>query len=270
MFKLNALLVICASVFLMVGVQPAHATQTSTEIASDSRIRYYVYDSNEVFKFIGFYRYQSSIELSPDEEIISISIGDSVAWQIVPAGNRMFLKPIEQDATTNMTVITDKRIYLFELHAEVSKGIDDESMVFVARFVYPEANGGVGTGFYEDVSGKGVPDALDFELNKGLYNFNYSVTGAMEIAPLKAFDDGEFTYIKFRDKNGTIPAIFKVNKYGRESLINYRMSGDYLVLETVGQQFTLRYGDTVACLFNEADPLKLEKEPKKKSGRFGF
>ena len=31
------------------------------------------------------------------------------------------------------------------------------------------------------------------------YNFNYTFSGPDEIAPVKVFDDGEFTYFEFRN-----------------------------------------------------------------------
>ena len=59
---------------------------------------------------------------------------------INPLGNRLFIKPTEQDATTNMTLITNKRIYLFELHAEdtLKTGVEDkEHLTWILRFIYP-------------------------------------------------------------------------------------------------------------------------------------
>ena len=58
-----------------------------------------------------------------------------------PTKNRIFLKPIEDDATTNMTVITDRRIYFFEMNAEEAKNIRDKNISFIVKFVYPEQHG---------------------------------------------------------------------------------------------------------------------------------
>lgn len=242
----------------------AHAVQQSHEIAADSRVRTFVYDPNEVFIFTGHYRYQSSIELSPEETIQSVSVGDSFGWQIVPSGSRIFLKPTEPDATTNMTVITDQRIYLFELHAEEAEGIRDNEMVFSVRFSYPD-EGGV-TNSVTEFAKEEIPDLSDDVLKTDMenYNFNYTVTGSHLISPVKIFDDGEFTYIEFKDKNADVPAIFMVDGFGSESVINYRAAGNYIVIERVASQYTLRHGDDVACIFNESSPLekKLPKEEK--------
>ena len=98
----------------------------------DSRMRIMVYSPDDVFKFNGYYNYQASIELSDSEEVLSISMGDTTGWQVVPSGNRIFLKPIEQDATTNMTLITNKRTYYFELYAQDAIDIRDPDLVFNA------------------------------------------------------------------------------------------------------------------------------------------
>lgn len=240
--------------------QQSLAIQESSKLPGDGRIRTYVYNPNEVFVFTGHYRYQSAIEFASDETIKSVTVGDSVAWNIVTSTNRIFLKPIEQDATTNMTVITDKRIYLFELHAEEADDIRDDEMVFTVRFAYPDG-GGDDSGF-KTFSLEDTPN-IDDEPEK--YNFNYTVTGSTLVAPLMAFDDGEFTFLKFKNKNADVPAIFLVDKEGNESLINYRVAGEYLVIERVSSQFTLRHGNDVACLFNEYKPLERVEVQKKKT-----
>ena len=116
----------------------ASAIRESRSAAIDSRIRVMIYNPDDVFKFIGYYGYQASIELAKDESIVSISMGDTTSWQIVPAGNRIFIKPVEQDATTNMTLITNKRTYFFELYAAETQDIRDPDMVFNVKFIYPD------------------------------------------------------------------------------------------------------------------------------------
>lgn len=229
----------------------AYAIRESRPTAVDSRIRVIVYSPDDVFKFVGYYGYQTSIELAKGEEVVSISMGDTTSWQIVPSGRRIFLKPIEQDATTNMTMITNKRTYFFELYAEEATDIRDPNMVFNIRFLYPDQDenedslrsfGG------REVSG---PDMSKPEK----YNFHYSISGHEDIAPIRVFDDGEYTYLQFRDKNAEIPAIFAVDDELRESMVNYRLNtdmGNTIVIEQVFKKLSIRLGKKIACLFNEA------------------
>ncbi len=236
---------------------PAHAVREPRPIQIDHRVRTIIYQPDQVYKYTGHYHYETSIEFAPDEQILTISMGDSTAWMLNPSGFRLFLKPIEQDATTNMTLITNKRVYLFELHARETDDIDDPNMMFIMRFLYPNESGNSaggrrgssddGTSFSRYLDS--VPDPLS---DLGKYNLNYTIAGTDIIAPIRIFDDGLFTYFQFRNKNADLPAFYMVNEDNSEALINFRTRGDYIVVERVAKRFTLRHGNLIACVFNEA------------------
>lgn len=235
---------------------PALALQEPRPIATDSRIRTVRYSPNEVYQFIGHYGYQSAIEFETGETIQTVSIGDSVSWMVNPAGNRLFLKPIDQNALTNMTVITDKRSYLFELHAEETQDIRDKEMVFVMRFTYPQAD----QSQMDFTTFEAFPD-IEKEPEK--YNFRYSIRGSSVIEPIRIFDDGQWTYFEFRDKNADLPAFFHVDSANNEELINYRKRGNYIVVERVSPRFTLRRGPEILCVYNETMKVTPIPEPQK-------
>lgn len=246
LLKTNSLL----AAFLVAGTlaSPAEALQRPRSVATDSRIRTLRYSENEVYQFIGHYGFQSAIEFAGDEKIQTVSIGDSVAWLINPSGNRLFLKPIEQNAMTNMTVITDKRSYLFELHAEETKDIRDKELVFSVRFVYPQNDA-------LDIGVTQVDDLPDIDRHPEKFNFNYTIRGSSMIEPIRIFDDGSFTYFEFKDTNAEIPAFFRVNTDMSEELINFRKRGNYIVVERVAPRFTLRRGADIICIYNEQMPM---------------
>src|SRR5262245_43781194 len=108
-WKFYALLLIalCASITPIA----AQALESASPMAVDQRIRTIRYAPDQVYRFLGHYGYQSIIEFSKDEIIETVSMGDSTGWQINPAKNRIFLKPIAQNSLTNMTVITSARMY---------------------------------------------------------------------------------------------------------------------------------------------------------------
>lgn len=251
MMKRFASFLIC--LFLFHPAQDALAAKAPRPLTTDKRIKTIVYNPNDVVIFQGHYGLQSSIEFSPGEEVQTISLGDSTAWQIVPSGNRIFLKPVEQDATTNMTLITSQRTYFFELHAERDVDIGDPKVTFALRFMYPDevASSGLGGG---DVN-HDIP-MPEIDRNPEKYNFNYSITGPEYIAPIRIFDDGEFTYFEFRNKNADIPGFFLVRSDGSEEIINFRKRGNYIVVERVASQFTLRHGSETLCVYNERMPLR--------------
>lgn len=232
----------------------AYAIRESRPTAIDSRIRVIAYTPNDVFKYTGYYGYQASIEFAPTEEIINISMGDTTGWTILPNGNRLFLKPIEKDATTNMTLITNKRTYFFELYAEEAASIRDPDMVFNVKFLYPDEEESEDIHNYHAHSSAASGTIPDLAHPENL-NFNYTISGNEEIAPIKIFDDGEFTYLQFRDKNKVIPAIFAVDEELRESMVNSKIDSkieNLVIVEQVFHKIALRHGDKVLCIFNES------------------
>ena len=259
--------------FLVIALPDiVQAAQKSVPVPGDRRIRQYTYQPDTVYEYIGHYGYQSRIDLDPNEDILTISMGDSTRWDISPIGHRLFIKPKEFDATTNMTVITSERIYYFELYAQEADGIEDEDLVFAVRFVYGDSSssGGADQSFMSfDYGESEIPD---FKKDANKLNFNYTITGSRFISPLEVFDNGEFTYFKFKDINADLPALFQVVPDGNEALINFRSEEGYIVVEMVTSQFTLRYGDQIACVFNESMPLPKVNIKKKDEGTslFGF
>lgn len=249
-------------VILCFYLNGAQALLVPQPLAVEPRFKTIPYSPNEVFKFTGHYGYQSVIEFEDGEEINTISVGDSIPWQFQPMGSRLFLKPMEQDAQTNMTIITDRRTYYFELHAEEVEDITNKNLTFALRFAYSDLEGPLIDGSSGGFAGEIVPDLTDPDVRARL-NFNYSIVGADEIAPIRIFDDGEFTYFEFKNINAELPAFYAVDGLGNESIINYRTSGSYIIVEKVIPVFTLRNGVYVMCVFNESRTLRKLKEPEK-------
>ena len=215
-------------------------------LGTEKKFRSYLYNPNDVYRYIGHYTYQGFIEFEEGETIGTISMGNPSLWLFESLGNRLFLKPIGEDGSeTNMTVITSKKVYHFELMAREAKGIADKNLIFVVKFVYPDEKEKNIVEFAK-TSASDEPDLRD--LSK--FNFNYQYTGEKNIAPSKVFDNGQFTYFQFSSKNAEIPAIFIVDADGFEALVNYRVTGDYIVVERVGAQFTLRNGSEIVCVYN--------------------
>jgi type IV secretion system protein VirB9 len=243
---------ILVCLLIIISFAEVNAIKEAKPLAVDKRLGVMVYNPYDVHKFTGYYSYQSSIVFAEGETIETMSMGDSTAWQMVPNGNRLFLKPIDQDATTNLTIITNMRVYYFELHAEEAKNINQRGLMFAVRFLYPDEDGTP----YESSTALNVaaPDLSD----KSLYNFEYTISGPSNIAPLRIFDDGKFTYFEFSNKAAELPAIFYVTQNGAEGLINYRVLDDYLVVESIRERFSLRHDKDVVCVFNEKLITKLK------------
>lgn len=106
-------------------------------ITTDSRIKTYVYAENEVYLLNLHYGFQTHIEFSKGEFIETLSLGDSYAWKITPVANRLFIKPMEKNVYTNMTIITNKRIYQFDLVSKEFEEDSEKDLVYTVKFYYP-------------------------------------------------------------------------------------------------------------------------------------
>ncbi len=111
---------------------------TDLPITTDSRIKTYIYNPNEIYLLVLHFGYQSHIEFAKGEEIQTISLGDSYAWKMTPLDNRLFIKPLEKNMRTNMTIITNKRTYQFDIVSEDLEIGEEKDLVYVIRFYYPK------------------------------------------------------------------------------------------------------------------------------------
>lgn len=205
----------------------------------DSRVKMLLYNENQVYRLTAYYGYQIDLQMGTDEEVKTVATGDSVGWQIVGAGQHIFIKPMADRASTNLSVVTDKRTYVFDL---VSKPVKDQAdMTYFVKFQYPHSGPTINPG--------SVPKpAADF-------NFDYKISGNRTLRPIRVFDDGEFTYFQFiRKRERELPAIFLLDMDQKESLVNYRMQGEYVVVERLGETFRLRSGKNFAVVENQWMP----------------
>lgn len=138
---LTVLVLLLGGIFLFV-MNPSSARGATDDIplTTDSRIKTYIYSPNEVYLLVLHYGFQSHIEFSKGETIDTITLGDTFAWKITPLENRLFIKPMEKNIRTNMTIITNKRTYQFDLVAKELEDGDEKDLVYVIRFYYPKMN----------------------------------------------------------------------------------------------------------------------------------
>lgn len=125
-------------VTLLIILTNVNITNADEPITTDNRVKTYVYNENEIYPLVIFYGYQTSIEFANGEEVSTISMGDSYAWQMNPVGRRLFIKPLEDNIHTNMTILTNKRAYQFDLFSKKAQDTLNNELVYVMRFYYPE------------------------------------------------------------------------------------------------------------------------------------
>ncbi|MES2494241.1 MAG: TrbG/VirB9 family P-type conjugative transfer protein [Pseudomonadota bacterium] len=230
-----ALTALAAAVLGLAHTAPAAAQGT------DAHIQTVAYDAGSVVRLTGAIGWQIMIEFAEDERIENVSIGDSTAWQITPnkRARMLFARPLSRKASTNMTVITTRRPYLFDL----TVGPRQASTPWVVRFAYPAQ---VVAAIPEPAPRESV--ALDFA---------YTRSGHAELLPSRVWDDGRQTYFEFAEETA-MPAIFAGGPGKNESLVNVVVRGRVAVVQERALRFTLRSGKRLATVSKQGARLRDE------------
>ncbi|TIW66881.1 MAG: conjugal transfer protein TrbG, partial [Mesorhizobium sp.] len=225
----------------------AHAAQTPRPGSLDSKVTSVVYQQNNVVKVAATYGISTMIIFDEDEKFETISLGDTESWQVSPSekGNILFVKPIAKNVATNLNIVTTKRIYFIELHDFAP---DAGKKVFGVRFLYPDKD--LNAALRKEAEHRASHPNVS-NIDKANVNIDYSFSGDPSLKPSMIFDDGKKTFFKF---SGRMPAIFAVNSDFSETLRNFRKEGEYLVVDGVATQYTLRDGNQWTCIFNLRKP----------------
>jgi type IV secretion system protein VirB9 len=167
-----------------------------------------------------------------------------------------------------LLVVTDRRTYVFSLQ-KAKKG---EPVTWLLRFDYPDTRAREreqrrvdeirraqeqqaltrATAARQVAARQAEQDAEPAPIpsDPPLRNEAYSMRGDRQLAPTELWDDGRFTY--FRYAAGDLPRVFQVLQDGEESLANFHMSGDTIVVHAVAQGFVVRLGAAVLGIRNDA------------------
>lgn len=244
----------------MLGASSALALETPRSGDKDERIRVVNYDPDQIVKIVGRERASTQVMFAETEQIVNIGLGDSVAWEVAPAQNILFLKPREHHPVTNLQVVTmradgRRRVYQFELTATAGK-IENRDVFLAVRFRYPSDDAELARQKRDaDVArseGRRIDDALNLSQAVGARNFAFSAQGTRSLEPDSIYDDGKVTVMRFNG-NRPIPAIYMVRDDADESLVpnTVRDSGRVVVVQATARQFRLREGRNVLCITNE-------------------
>ncbi len=237
---------------------PLFAEVAPVSARKDDRIRFVNYDPHNVTQIIGSIRSSVQLEFADDEEVIYVGIGNSVAWQVAPAGHFVFLKPREVQPVTNLQIVTSRqdgaqRSYQFELKVREGDVSAGNNTYFLVKFRYPEDEAlrkklaeAAKTAQYEE---NFLNDVLNTHEDFGPRNWAYEVQGSPLIEPSSVYDNGKTTTFTFLG-NIEIPAIYLVSFDGKESLVPKSIKGNKVIVHATAAQFVLRRGNDVLCVFN--------------------
>jgi type IV secretion system protein VirB9 len=226
----------------------------------DSRVRFVDYQPYNITRIIGSLRSSVQVEFAADEEIAHVALGNSVAWEVAPAGNILFLKPRENQPVTNISVVTSRRdgstrSYQMELMARDGKVEVDQNTYFYVKYRYPvdeaERRRRVAAGRALTAQAKEVAKVFAIHESYGPRNWRYSAQGAQALEPQSVYDNGKVTTFAFVG-NQEMPAIYIESSDGSESLAPKSTDGNLVLVHAISRKFILRRGGDVLCVFNEA------------------
>lgn len=203
----------------------------------------------------------------------------------IVGSNQIFVRPRDNASRNNMELHTNKRDYSFAFQVvdenKVSRGkrADSDVAFFRVVFDYPRPKP-----LTENMSGADRAAAVDALLQRvdmsaarpipqqvdpdygmtpvqrlkaegiQIRNTNYSkqvLERGEDAEPTMVFDDGRFTYFEFPGAR-EIPAVFAHGSDGEPTRVNWHMNGNFVVVQRTARKFTLRLGDAVVGIFNEA------------------
>ncbi|MCP9222391.1 TrbG/VirB9 family P-type conjugative transfer protein [Erythrobacter sp. LQ02-29] len=237
------------------------ALATTPAQAQDSRLIEKFYQPDEVVTIHGKTKVQATIEFGEDEAIENVAVGDSTAWQVTPnkRANLLFVKPLQPTGATNMTVVTDKRTYYFDLVASPRA-----KPVYALRFTYPEPPAPTAEEQAQMAAAEPQPQASGTEMaaatdpfavvDPASLNFEWRKTGENKLMPARIYDNGEAVFMTWPD-GVTAPAIQVKDRKGTEGPVNYIVRDNTIIVDGVPPEIVLRLGEDSATLTYAGPPI---------------
>lgn len=189
----------------------------------------------------------TDIQFQNNEHIIAVAAGDTARWQVTKAtsgvgANRqehLFVKPNDEELTNGVVVTTDMRTYHLKLHST------NKTAMASVTWSYPDSEGSMLLTNLDnnlDDSGSSVANTIDVSHLR----FNYEVKSIKGLKhpdwyPRMVFNDGNKTFIKFPSSMQETPSLL-VGTGKNNQIINYRVQGDYYVIDSVVYYMQLMSG----------------------------
>ncbi len=222
---------------LLLAAPPAVAQVRPQPGPGDPRVQTVMFAPDQVVQLQAAPGYQITVALNPDERIESIALGDGGAWQASAnkRGDYLFIKPLSAGVTTNMVVITDVRMYAFEL---VPAYGPMETLPFAVRFTYPDSAPLAATGAAAPAE----------TVTAG----RYRLSGDKLLRPSAMADNGVQTEIEW-PASATLPAIYAVGDDGAEVLATGQVRDGRIVVDRIARKFIFRQDRRVATALRMPD-----------------
>jgi P-type conjugative transfer protein TrbG len=184
----------------------------------------------------------TDIQLKPGETLTTPpTSGDTVRWSIgvMRSGTapheitHLVIKPLDEKIQTNLVVATDQHVYQLRLKSGpyhmpvVAWNYPEDTERALAESVKREA--------LQEVTV--TPDDLRF-------SYEINPQGKYPWTPVRVFDDGKKTFLQMppQMRVSEAPALFLIEDNSEPLLLNYRVKGDYYIVDRLFEKAELRVG----------------------------
>ncbi len=189
----------------------------------------------------------TDIKLEPGERLNSVSAGDTVRWVVgdtTSGGSNgeqvhILVKPIASGLSTNLVIATDRRAYHLEMRSF------RETYMAAISWTYPQDQFVKRRNQIQRVNDD-VETVIAASVDPDDLQFRYEIEGDKpHWRPVRAFDNGKQVFIQFPDNiaQGEAPPLFVLSRDGKPELVNYRMRGNYYVVDRLFSAAELRLGE---------------------------
>jgi type IV secretion system protein VirB9 len=191
----------------------------------------YAYAPGAIYELYASPAHVSVILLEPGEIVTGIAAGDTSRWMVTEVEAEaqeepraiVLVKPQAPGLSTNIVIVTDRRTYLVEAHANAGERYSAE-----IAWTYP----------VRDVAPAAAVVALSFD-----YRIRTVRGRTPRWMPSRVFDDGRRTWIEFPSNVAAsdMPPLFVITPEGAE-LANYRVDGRRMMIDRIFDAAELRLG----------------------------
>jgi len=227
-----------------VGAANHHALMEPSRDGYVNAMQVYPFTPGALYRLYSAPQKVSDIALQPGETLIAISAGDTVRWVVGDTSSgtgaskqvHILAKPFATGLKTNLVITTDRRSYHLELEST------DHTYMAALSWTYAEDEL-IALKKQNDSTTAALP--IDTGLSLANLDFDYIITGdSAPWKPLRAFDDGHHVYIEFPATldRGDAPPLFVVGEGGSTDLVNYRVRGNYYIVDQLFAAAELRLG----------------------------
>lgn len=261
----NKASLICA-VLLLCGNAWAQKNEISVPMPGnlDSRIVNFAYTPDVVYQLPITVGMHTHIPLGDDEELIETPrIGEKVRWRIEGNEKNLYVKALVPGVKTSLSLVTNKRIYQFELVATN----DPKNRIQKAKFTYPDEEAGIQIAWRKSQE-NAIQEANAIERHLAAQNLAnkpipasnlvfYNIhTNNEDYKKMHVYADGVKTWMRLPPGIQDLPAVFMVekNEKGEDALmpVNYTVldknsssDRDVIIVDRTSPEWRLRIGKSL-------------------------